>query len=136
MSPNFAPSVGFSTAAEAAWFEQEISSEAAADEYTSSTRRVLLVFAAAFLMMAGVLGVARATVSPPRAADGGTAPAAETMKLASASAPAAKTAPSKPNAQLNAKAKAKAPVAKKPARPVHKGHTTRRGAQHRRGRHG
>ena len=90
--------VGFSTAAEAAWFDQEIGPDHAAVERPSlwQHRRLLVVFAAAFFTMGAVLGVARATVShaPPAAI---AAPAAIPTPAPGATAPA----------PLAAKAKAK-----------------------------
>lgn len=60
MSPKLA-SVGFSTAAEAAWFDQEVTPEPGFLERPSNQRRMLIVFAASFLVIGSVLGVARAT---------------------------------------------------------------------------
>ncbi len=121
MSPKLA-SMGFTTAAEAAWFDQEVTAEQVGFlERPTSQRRLLVVFAAAFLIIGGVLGVARATVNPRRDAAALQQPGLDAQK----SAPAAAVAPraKKPVVARPAAAKpaalAKAQAAKKQA--VHRG---------------
>ena len=87
MSPKLAMPQGFTTAAEAAWFDQEVSPEQVGFlERPSSQRRLLIAFVATFAIIGGVLGVARATANPPAAA----AAALAAPAPAPASAPVAK----------------------------------------------
>jgi hypothetical protein len=122
MSPKLA-SVGFSTAAEAAWFDQEVTSEQAGFlERPSSQRRMLIVFAAAFLVIGSVLGVARAAVrSNTGRSSAAAAPVAPApMALAAKKpAPAPLAAPRVAIASRKA-APARAVVAKATKKPVHK----------------
>jgi hypothetical protein len=107
--------VGFSTAAEAAWFDQEIGPEHASVEGRSvwQNKRLLVVFAAVFFAIGGVLGVARATVShqgPPQNAAG-----AKPALAMAAPAPAPKPA-ARPRAAAKPAVAAKSAKAAKAAK--------------------
>jgi hypothetical protein len=109
MSPKLA-SVGFSTAAEAAWFEQEVHPDAGFLERPTSQRRMLIVFAAAFLVIGSVLGVARATARGPQGPQPAAAAIVAPAPLAAkASKPAVAAKSAKPAA---AKAKSATKVAR------------------------
>ena len=97
MSRKLASPMGFSTAAETAWFNQELLPEHASahDAVPTGQRRVLTAFAATLFLLGSVLGVARANMNPQR----------EPLQLSMA-APAA--APAKTAAVAPSKAKPKA----------------------------
>jgi hypothetical protein len=141
MSPKLA-SVGFSTAAEAAWFEQEVNPEQLGFlERPTSQRRMLIVFAAAFLVIGSVLGVARATTQTSHgaqvaAAMAAPAPLALTSKKP---APAVKTKAAKPVAKVTPAAKSasakRAVRGKTPAKATARGKASRSGRSTRNPRH-
>ena len=94
MSRKLASPMGFSTAAETAWFNQELLPEHASahDAVPTGQRRVLTAFAATLFVLGSVLGVARANMNPQRE------PLQLSMaapQVASKAAPAAAVAPSK-----------------------------------------
>lgn len=136
MSPKKLASVGFSTAAEAAWFEQEVNPETVGVvERPTSQRRMLIVFAAAFLVIGGVLGVARATTQgshgpQPAAAIAAPAPAPLALaskKPAAAAKPVAKVAPATEQASTKRTVRGKTPAKATPrGKASRSGHTTRR----------
>ncbi len=137
MSPKLA-SMGFSTAAERAWFDQEVTPEPSFLEQPTSQRRMLIVFAAAFLVIGSVLGVARATTQGSHGANVAApalapvpAPHALVSKKSTPSALGAPRTKLTPVAKSTAKKPAKG---KAPAKKTHgksgRGKSTR-SAQHR-----
>ena len=120
MSPKLA-SVGFSTAAEAAWFDQEVTPEPGFLDRPTSQRRMLIVFAAAFLVIGSVLGVARAAVgSSTGRASAAAAPVAPAPLALAAKKPAPAPLAAPRVAVAPKKSTARAIVAKATKKPVHK----------------
>ena len=139
MSPKLA-SVGFSTAAEAAWFEQEVNPEQLGFlERPTSQRRMLIVFAAAFLVIGSVLGVARATTQAPHGAQVAAAMAAPAPLALTSKKPApVKTRAAKPVAKVTPAAKsasAKRAVRGKTPAKATRGKASRSGRSTRNPRH-
>jgi hypothetical protein len=130
MSPTLAAPLGLSTAAETAWFDQEVTAEPTTFDRPNGSRRLLAVFAATFLVIGSVIGVARATVSPPRATPS-TAPAS--LVAPAAAAPVKLAATSKPKAKAPARHSATPAKLAKPstrAKVRASGHRSRRRAGH------
>ena len=137
MSPKIAP-MGFSTAAEAAWFEQEVNPEQLGFlERPTNQRRVLIVFAAAFLVIGSVLGVARATTSSPRGPQAAAAlapaplalaskkPAPAATKARTAVKPVAKVAPATKQTTAKRTVRGKTPAKAAPRKATRSGRSTR-----------